>query len=90
MIAAAVLLSLFVGWAALASAMPRHGRQIWGHDASRPARVALRLVGSALLILAAALCMRDWGWPIGSVFWFGAATASAIAVILLLPYLPKR
>lgn len=84
MMALLALLMLLAGWSLLALAMPRHARQMLRRDVRRA--VWPRLLGWICLGLSYPLCGLAWGWRIGSVAWFCAATAAGLMLVFLLPY----
>jgi len=78
------------GMTALALTMDRHRRQL-RPAAARPGRLAgtaWRLTGWTLLALSLWLSGHAWGAPVGTVAWFGLASAASLVLILMLPYAP--
>jgi hypothetical protein len=90
-LATAALLAAFSGFTALGLAMDRHWEDAFGRgrDAGS-ARTWLRAGGTLGLLLSLwaslALQRNAQGW----VLWFGAMTAGALAVVLLMTYWPRR
>ena len=79
------------GFAGLALAMARHGKQAFGRELPAVTRHLFRWAGWLLLVLALVLCMRLWGNTVGAVVWFAWLTiGGAILVFLLLPWLARR
>jgi len=86
----AVLCLSYAGMAALCLALERHYHQLTGrHEIPRAVRMALRILGAALLLGALALCLRGWGPTVGWVAWFAWLTTGALAVALLASYAPR-
>lgn len=86
-------LSLCVAaFAALGLAMDRHYEDSYGRGKEPGARLrqALRLAGTLGLVLALWACIAAVGASQGWVFWFGAMTVSALAVVLVLSFAPRR
>jgi hypothetical protein len=77
------------GFAALALSMPKHQRDTFGAALSPRRRHALRFGGWALVILSLLLTMTAWGAAMGTVFWCGTTTVSALAVAMALYYRPR-
>lgn len=76
--------------AALSLAMDRHYEQVSGRFyVPRWQRIALRVLGALLLLLSLWVCMAGSGVSVGAVTWAGWLTASALAVALLLTYVPR-
>ena len=84
MTALAPFILAFAGFAALALAMQRHHRALFGRAPGRGTASALRLAGAGGLAAALWACAESWGWAIGSVAWVGVLSAAALAVVLLL------
>jgi len=84
MSALAPFLLAFAGFAALALAMQRHHRALFGRAPGRSAAAALRIAGAGGLAAALWACVEGWGWAIGAVAWFGVLSAAAFPVVLLL------
>ena len=87
MTALAFLLA-YAGFAALALAMDRHHRQVFGRAPRRGIRIVLRIAGAAGLCGALAACVAASGGSIGTVEWFGVLSASALAFVLLFAFRP--
>jgi hypothetical protein len=83
MIVSALLLSI-LGMGCFALAMRRHHRQVFRRDPKPAARIGLRVAGSVSLALSLIACAEAWGWPIGSVAWFGMLSAGALIVVAAL------
>lgn len=86
-------LSLCVtAFASLGLAMDRHYEDSYGRGKEPRAqeRRALRLAGTGGLVLALWACIAAVGAAQGWVFWFGVMTVSALAVVLVLSYAPRR
>ncbi|MQA38546.1 DUF3325 domain-containing protein [Rugamonas aquatica] len=87
---AAALLLASSGMTALALAIDRHHRQVYGADATPGARLVLRVAGAVLLALAICPCVLLWGAGAGIVAWTGMLTAGALVPALALAYHPRR
>ncbi len=79
----------YAGLAALCLAMDRHHRQVAGRGIRPRATLALRLAGTAILVLSFAAAIAADGWVFGPVAWCGGLTAAALALVFLLPYRPR-
>jgi hypothetical protein len=82
----------YSGLGALSSTMDRHYAQLHGRGAepSTRTRVQMTLLGASAIAASFAACIASDGWHLGPVLWFGALTASAIALTLLLHYAPRH
>ncbi|WP_437879793.1 DUF3325 domain-containing protein [Pseudomonas sp. LRF_L74] len=78
----------YAGMGGLCLAMDRHHTQVWTKKSPHLQRL-LRVVGWALLVLALWPCIRAWGPSVGVVNWIGFLSASAFALVLMLPYWPR-
>lgn len=83
MIALAFALT-YAGWAAICFAMPAHARKLRRHPFGRIIIAMLRVAGSVALAMALAICAAAWGWPHGSMAWFGILTIACLSLIGLL------
>ncbi len=88
MMALATFVLSFLGFAALALAMSKHYRDVFGMAPAPPRKLALRGAGWGLLGASCVPPTQGCGVSIGIVFWFGTATVSALAVALVLTYRP--
>ena len=79
----------YAALAALALAMPRHHRSVFGREATARRRLAFRASGWALLGLSLASAVRGEGWAIGLVAWCATLTAAGLALTLLLAFRPR-
>jgi hypothetical protein len=79
----------YAGVSGLCLAMPRHHLQVWHRHPSLATRVSLRIAGWLCLAAALAASVAALGWPIGSVAWFGLFFVAALALVLLLAYVPR-
>lgn len=84
-----MLILTYGGMAALCLAMNRHYRQVRFAAPAPRLKLTLRVLGSALLIIALLLGISGWGVTIGPVVWFGVLSVSALTLIFLLPYRPR-
>lgn len=83
MMTAALMLVSVAAFAALALGMDRHARDVLGRAPSPARRVALRVIGWALLGLALALGMAGWGQTVGVAEWTAALTAATVPLVML-------
>lgn len=79
----------YAGLTALCLAMNRHQLQVWRRAAAPGAARMLRVAGWVLVGGALFPCVWGWGAGIGVVAWFGFLSAAALALVFLLPYLPR-
>lgn len=84
----AALLCGFAGFAALAMAMPRHARDVFGRAPGRRTAWSLRILGMVMLCAAYAFSVFAWGPKTGPVGWFGVLTLAALAVVSILAVRP--
>lgn len=89
---ALALSSGIAAFAALGLAMDRHYEDSYGRgrEPSARQRRLLRAGGSGGLLLSLWACIAATGASQGWVFWFGVLTLSALAVVLMLSYAPRR
>lgn len=80
----AVFLLLSAGFAALALAMPRHQRDLFGTGLVQPIGLVLRICGGTLLVAGLVPAIAGSGASIGIVLWFGLAALAALTVALVL------
>lgn len=85
----AAIVSAYGGMLALCFGVERYFKQVWQQPLSPKLRIVLRTMGWGALILSLLLCAQAWGWPMGSVAWFGMISLGGIVVALLLPYWPR-
>lgn len=80
------------GFSALSLAMDRHYEDFKGrgNTPSAPLRRWMRVAGVLGLVLSLWAAIAGYGSAQGWVFWFGAMTVAAMAVVLTLTYAPKR
>lgn len=80
------------GFSALSLAMDRHYEDYKGRGRQPPAalRRCMQLGGALGLALSLWAAVAGYGSAQGWVFWFGAMTVAALAVVLTLTYAPKR
>lgn len=89
---ALALSSCIAAFAALGLAMDRHYEDSYGRgkEPGPGLRRALRVAGTSGLVLSLWACLAAAGTSQGWVFWFGVMTLSALAVVLVLSYAPRR
>lgn len=81
------LLLSYVGFLALALAMPRHHEEILGRKAVSRSRPVWRLTGAVLIALSLLPALRFWPDPaIGISAWLGLLTVSAFALAMALTW----
>lgn len=85
----AALVSAYGGMLALCLGLERYFKQVWQQTPSPRLLMVLRVMGWAGLLLSLLLCAQAWGWPMGSVAWFGMISLGGIVVASLLPYWPR-
>jgi hypothetical protein len=85
-----VIALTYAGMAALALAIDRHHRQVFGEDAAQRTRNLMRVAGGSLLVLAIPPCVHLWGAGAGTVAWVGMLTIGALLSVGMLPYWPRR
>jgi hypothetical protein len=80
------------GFSALSLAMDRHYEDCKGRGSlpSPALRRWLQLGGALGLVLSLWVAIAGYGSAQGWVFWFGAMTVAALAVVLTLSYAPRR
>lgn len=86
MMAAAALLLAIAGFNALASAMRKHHRELFGAPPSRWRALGLYSIGWILLGLSFAVCILASRWTVGPVLWLGLVTVAALTTALTLTY----
>ncbi|WP_445219480.1 DUF3325 family protein [Bradyrhizobium sp. Pa8] len=81
---------LFAGCSLLAGSQPKQFSRIVRHGhLSNPARIALRSLGAVLLLAALVILIRTEGPSFGALVWACLLSISAIAVALILAWLPR-
>lgn len=78
-----VLLLSIAGFLVLAAAMSRHQRQLGIARVTPITRRVWQAAGAGLQTLALLLCMRQAGWAVGMVLWFGYLTLAGVITALL-------
>lgn len=84
----ALLLCTFIGFVALALAMPKYSKHLLHRQLSPATTRVAKLVGWALLGLALVLAIVEWRFSIGSVTWLGWLSVAGIALVFTLPRWP--
>lgn len=81
----------YAGFASLALGMDRHYADAFGRGESpAPAlRRSLQWAGSLGLALSLLMNVADAGWAFGSLCWLGVLSLAALALALLLAYVPR-
>jgi hypothetical protein len=84
------LVLLLAGWGLLAGSQPKQfGRIVRHRHLSSAAGVAMRSAGAALLLVALVILVRAEGPSFGGLAWACLLSVSAMAVALILAYLPR-
>lgn len=83
------LLMCYVGFVALCLSTDRHHGELLHSKPSPRRRLALRVAGWALLVLAIWPAVAVTGWGQGLVEWCAVLMLSALLLVLLLPYRPR-
>lgn len=88
----AVFALCHAGFGALSVAMQRHYADMHGRGQEAPPALRRRLqaAGSAALVLAFAAAMLHAGSGHGPLIWLGGMTTAALALMMLLTYVPHR
>ncbi|MDQ8020519.1 MAG: DUF3325 domain-containing protein [Moraxellaceae bacterium] len=74
-------LSSLAGFVALAMAMSRHQREVFGKALAQPATRRWRLAGWACLLLALVVVVFREGWGLGLVLYSGHTSLAASLVL---------
>lgn len=81
---------LFAGWSLLAGSQPKQFSRIVRHGhLSSQARIMMRSLGAALLVAALIILVRAEGASFGVLVWACLLSISAMAVALMLAWLPR-
>lgn len=72
------------GFLALASAMPRHQRDLFGRSLSGPGSRVLRWLGWSLLGVSALPLIAIWGVATAVAIWLALLSLAALAVVSVL------
>lgn len=81
---------LFVGWSSLAASQPRQFGRIVPHShLSSSTMIAMRSFGAVLLLAALVILVRAEGASFGALVWACLLSISAMAVALILAWLPR-
>jgi uncharacterized membrane protein YdjX (TVP38/TMEM64 family) len=84
------MLLLLAGWSLLAASQPRQFSRMVRHGhLSGPVRVTMRLLGAVLLSTPLVILMRAEGASFGVLVWACLLSVSAMAVALILAWLPR-
>lgn len=85
-----VLLLIWLGFALLSTAMPRHCMDILpGRKLSRIQQRLLQLVGALLLAVSCYLAIQADGLHYGLTGWTGLLTLALVVLVVLLSYRPS-
>lgn len=90
MTAAAAL--AYGGLASISMTMDRHYTAMHGRGKNKnpQTRLRLRLFGWLGIVFSLAACIGVSGWTMGPLFWCGMLTASALLLMVLLQYDPRK
>jgi hypothetical protein len=81
---------LFAGWSLLAGSQPKQfGRIVRHRHLPNAASIAMRWAGAALLLAALVILVRSEGPSFGALAWACLLSVSAMAVALILAWLPR-
>jgi len=84
------MLMLLAGWSLLAASQPKQFGRIISHGhVPGPVRIAMRSLGAVLLLAALVILVRVEGGSFGALVWACLLSISAIAVALVLAWLPR-
>ena len=88
----AVFALCHAGFGALSVAMQRHYADMHGRGQEAPPALRRRLqaAGAGALVLAFAAALLKAGAGHGPLIWLGGMTAAALALMLMLTYLPQK
>lgn len=73
-----------IGFAALALAMRRHHRDLFGEEPSQLRQMAFRVVGALGLATSYGRIWRTWGFIEGTIDWSCLASLAAIVIAFIL------
>lgn len=79
----------FAGLAALSMSMHRHYEMVFEAESGRARGLVLRWLGWLLIGLAAIPGVQGHGLSIGLAVWVSELTVAAVAVVLLMSYVPR-
>ena len=77
------------GLLALCLAMPKHYRQIFAQAPAGGCVYLFRLGGWLSLSISLVASIATNGWSFGPVEWTGMVALTGLALVLMLPYLPR-
>jgi|EndMetStandDraft_4_1072995.scaffolds.fasta_scaffold05873_7 hypothetical protein len=90
MIALATFLLSLAGLAALALAMKKHHRDLWGQPAPPARTLALRGAGWLLVSASLSVAVISNGVLAGIALWLGMVTITGLAVAMTLTFAGRR
>ncbi|WP_426141008.1 DUF3325 domain-containing protein [Pseudomonas sp. DWP3-1-2] len=79
----------YLGFTGLCLSMTRHYGELLHSKLSNARARALRVTGWLALVLSLCVAVSATGWGPGLVQWCAALMASALVLILLIPYRPR-
>lgn len=79
-----------VAFFALASAMTKHQKQIYGKELTAQQTKIAKAIGWIVLILALILCLQNGQWSNMVSYWVLVLSFSAVAMGLVLSYLEQK
>ncbi|WP_431205415.1 DUF3325 family protein [Bradyrhizobium betae] len=83
------MMLLLAGWSLLACSQPKQFNRIVRHGhLSTSGRIAARSLGAVLLLAVLAMLVRSEGLAFGALLWACLLSISAMAVALMLAWLP--
>lgn len=77
------------GWLALCLAMPKYYRQVLQQNAAPPVQQVLKIIGWTCLMGSLAVSLSVEGWSFGPVAWVGHLAVTGLALVYILPYVPR-
>jgi hypothetical protein len=70
-------------------AMPKHYRQVFTHEPAGINSHLLRIGGWLVLMTSLAISIAVNGWSFGPVEWIGMLALTGLALVFMLPYVPR-
>lgn len=70
-------------------AMPKHYRQVFPHEPAGINSHLLRIGGWLVLIASLTVSIAVNGWSFGPVEWIGMLALTGLALVFMLPYVPR-
>lgn len=83
------LILCYNGWLGLCLAMPKYRSQVLQQHAAPPIQHVLRIIGWACLTGSLGVSVAVDGRSFGPVAWIGYLAVTGLALVCLLPYVPR-